>query len=79
VATQKKALPLYGGDHLYAHLQLAVVYALMGREKEAYAEAAEVMRIDPKFSLEAYARTLPYKDRKAIDDFVSASRKTGLK
>jgi adenylate cyclase len=79
VATHKKALQLYGADHLLAHLQLAGVYALMGREKEAHAEAAEVMRIDPKFSLESYAKTIPYKDQKKIDDLVSALRKAGLK
>jgi hypothetical protein len=28
------------------------MYAKMGREKEARAEAAEVLRIDPKFKLE---------------------------
>jgi adenylate cyclase len=79
VASFKKALQLYGADHLVAHLQLAGTYPLMGREKEAHAEAAEVMRIDPKFSLESYARILPYKDQKAIDDYVSALRKAGLK
>jgi adenylate cyclase len=79
VATYKKALQLYGADHLPAHVTLAGVYALMGREQEAHAEAVEVMRIDPKFSLESYARAIPYKDQKKIDDLVSALRKAGLK
>ena len=79
MATYKKALQLFGSDDLMAHLGLAGTYALMGREKEAHAEAAEVMRIDPKFSLESYARRLPYKDQKKIDDVVSPLRKTGLK
>jgi adenylate cyclase len=79
VASCKKALQLYGADHLLAHMQLARAYALMGREKEARAEAAEVLRIDPKFSVESYARRLPYKDQKLIDDEVSALRKAGLK
>jgi adenylate cyclase len=79
LAICKKALQLYGADHLLAHLVLAGTYALMGREKEARAEAAEVLRIDPKFFLESYARRLPYKDQKTIDDWVSALRKAGLK
>jgi len=79
VATYKKVLQLYGADHLMAHVSLTSTYALMGREKEAYAEAAEVMRIDPKFSAESFARRLPYKDQKVIDDLVSALRKAGLK
>jgi adenylate cyclase len=79
VATINKLLQLCGPDHLTGHLVLAATYVLMGREKEAYGEAAEVMRIDPKFSLESYARNLPFKDRKIIDDIVSASQKAGLK
>jgi adenylate cyclase len=79
VACYKKTLQLYGADHLTAHLFLASAYIYMGREKEAHAEAAEVMRIDPKFSVESYARRAPVKDQKALDDFVSALRKVGLK
>jgi adenylate cyclase len=79
VATYKKALQLYGADHLLAHIGLAITYALMDREKEAHAEAAEIMKIDPKFSLESYARRLPYRDQKVIDNVVSAIRKAGLK
>jgi len=62
-----------------AHLHMAGRYALMGREKEARSEAAEVLRIEPTFSAESYGRRLPYKDQKAKDDFVSALYKAGLK
>jgi hypothetical protein len=31
---------------------LAGIYIMMGREEEARAEAAEVLKINPKFSLE---------------------------
>jgi adenylate cyclase len=79
VASCKKALQLYGADHLLAHLALATTYSMMSREKEAHAEAAEVMRIDPKFSLEAWAKRSPYKDPKKRDNFMSALRKAGLK
>jgi len=79
VASYKKALHLYGADDLIVHLSLAVAYALMGHEKEARAEAAEVSRIDPTFSVESYARMAPYKDHKVIDDVVSAMRRAGLK
>jgi len=52
---------------------------MMGREKEARGEAAEVLRIDPTFSLESFARRLPYKDQKTVEDRVSAWHKLGLK
>jgi len=78
VACFKKTLQLYGKDHLSAHVSLVYTYVFMGREKEARAEAAEVLRIDPAFSAEAYGKRLGFKDQKAIDDRVSAWHKAGL-
>jgi adenylate cyclase len=79
VATFKKAIQVYGADHLFAHFGLATTYALMGREREAHAEAAEVLRIDPAFSLESWSRRLPLKDQKEIEFGSAAARKAGLK
>ena len=61
-----------------AHLGLAATYIALGREKEARAEAAEVLRINPKFSLDSYAKILPHKDRSETDRFIGALRKAGL-
>jgi len=52
---------------------------LMGREKEASAEAAEVLRINPKFSLDHFRKTVPYKNQAALDRIIAALRKAGLK
>jgi len=79
IATYKKVLHLYGSDHLMAHLGLAFTYGFMDREQEARSEGAEVMRIDPKFSLERYLKGLPSYDRSRIDRLASALRKAGLK
>ncbi len=62
-----------------AHVVLAATYAMMGSEKEAHNEAAEVMRIDPKFSLESYANRYTLKDQKAKDNYIAALYKAGLK
>jgi len=62
-------------DNVFAHLGLAGTYSLMGREKEARAEAAEVLRINPKFSLDDFAKIVP-KDQ---SEFTNALRKAGLK
>jgi hypothetical protein len=51
----------------------------MGREKEARAEAAEVLRINPKFSVDSYAKILLFKDQSENDRIVAALRKAGLK
>jgi len=53
-------------------------YVFAGREDEAHAEAAEVMRIDPQFSLERYAKMVPFRQA-LVDQFVEACRKAGLK
>jgi tetratricopeptide (TPR) repeat protein len=78
IAEYKKALTLEPDD-LFSHLRLAVTYVKLGRDMEAQAEAAEVLRIHPKFSLEHFAKTLPYKDQSVVDDFVACLRKAGLK
>jgi TolB-like protein/Tfp pilus assembly protein PilF len=76
IATYKKMLQHYP-DHLNGHLNLTATYALAGRQKEAEVEAAEVMRIDPKFFLKRYAKMMPY--RKAlVDELVQAWKKAGL-
>jgi adenylate cyclase len=77
IATYKKLLQREP-DYLPAHVSLAGIYVRVGRQEEAHAEAAEVMRIDPQFSLERYAKTLPM--RKAlVDQIVENLRKAGLK
>ena len=78
IATYKKELQFYGPDQLMAHLGLAGTYARMGREKEARSEGAEVMRIDPEFSLERFIKSLPY-DQSRKDRVADALRKAGLK
>lgn len=40
---------------MIAHAFLAACYSSLGRQTEAAAEADEVRRINPKFSLESYA------------------------
>ena len=65
-------------NNIFAHLHLAGIYIMMGREKEARAEAAEVLRINPKFSLGFWAKVLPYKDRSVTDNLINVLRKAGL-
>jgi len=64
---------------LFSHLHLAVCYVSLGREEQARAEATEVLRIHPKFSLEHFAKILPYKDQSVLDNMIARLRKAGLK
>jgi adenylate cyclase len=78
VSAYKKAIKL-APENIYPHIFLAATYIQMGREKEARAEAAEALRIDPKFSVDYLAKVLSYKDQSEIDKVVNAMRKAGLK
>ncbi len=58
-------------DIIFAHTFLASSYALMDKMEEAGAEAAEVLRIDPKFAVDYLSKRLPYKydvDRNRVWD-----------
>jgi adenylate cyclase len=74
----KKALPK-NPDDLIGRIALVVAYTSLGRESDARAEVAEVLRIDPKFSLEYAAKTWPYKKDADRDFVLNALRKAGLK
>ena len=78
VLAYKKAIQL-APDNVMPHSGLTVTYSQMGREKEARAEAAEVLRINPKFSVDSHVKIVPYKDQSQTDKIVNALRKAGLK
>jgi TolB-like protein/Tfp pilus assembly protein PilF len=78
IATYKKVLQIYGPDHLMAHIGLAAAYVRMSRENEARAEGAEILRIDPKFSIERYLKGSPM-DQARKERMADALRKAGLK
>ncbi len=78
IAAYKKALTR-NPNLLPAHVGLATIYSELGREEEARAEAAEVLRISPKHSLEVWRQRAPYKDPAVLERFLAALRKAGLK
>jgi adenylate cyclase len=66
-------------NSMMAHLFMAGFYSRAGRDEEARVEAAEVLRINPKFSLENFAKSVTYKKQEDVERTVSALRKAGLK
>ncbi|MDD1766796.1 MAG: tetratricopeptide repeat protein [Candidatus Methanomethyliaceae archaeon] len=74
----KKALQV-SPDNIMAHTALAATYSMMGRKNEARAEAEEVLRLNPKFSLDYFAKISVYKEQSVIDNIIDALRKAGLK
>jgi len=68
-----------GSNNLFAHVTATVAYGLCGREEEARATAAEVLRISPKFSLEKFAKNITFTNQVAKERAVDALRNAGLK
>ncbi len=66
-------------NSLFSRLFLAAAYSRAGRSEEAQIEAAEVLRINPKFSLEKFAKSMTYKNPEDVERTVNALRKAGLK
>ncbi len=58
---------------------LAVVYAELGRDKEARAEVAAILRISPGASLDLWRERFPYKNSADLDRYISGLRKAGLR
>jgi len=64
---------------LPAHLMLAAVYSELGQDADARKEAAEVLRLNPKFSLAVHKQRMPIKDPAVLERHIAALRKAGLK
>jgi TolB-like protein/cytochrome c-type biogenesis protein CcmH/NrfG len=66
-------------SNVLSRLALVSCYSLAGREEEAKAEAEQVLRINPKFSLERLAKTWPQKNQEVKKSYIDSLRKAGLK
>jgi adenylate cyclase len=62
----------------WPHLWLAGAYAQAGQLEEARAETAEVLRINPAFTIESWKRIVVFKDPKDLEHYVDGLRKAGL-
>jgi adenylate cyclase len=65
-------------NDLLARLMMTVVYSLSDRDKDAQAEAAEVLRIQPKFTLDKFKKKLTYKREVDRERFLGALHKAGI-
>ena len=65
-------------DSLLDRMMMAVVYSFSGRDEEARAEAAEVLRIQHKLTLKGFEKKLTYKREEDREKFLDALRKAGL-
>ena len=77
IAACKKAIEI-SPNLLIPHLILTSTYSLAGMETEARAQAKEVLRISPNFSVGSFSKIIPYKKKADKDRAGDALRKAGL-
>jgi len=65
-------------NDLLARMMMTVVYSLSGRDEEARVQAAEIVRIQPKFTLKNLEKKLTYKREEDREKLLGALRKAGL-
>ena len=73
----QKALPQYP-DTSVVQIGLAVCYSALNRKPEARKAVAEVLRLNPEFSLDLYSMTVPFKNQSDIEHHRDELRKAGL-
>jgi tetratricopeptide (TPR) repeat protein len=78
IAAHKKALQR-APDDILTHLALTTAYSWAGRLEEAHAQAAEVLRVNPKLSLEGQAKRLLSRTQEDRERYLEGLRKAGLK
>jgi adenylate cyclase len=64
---------------LAAHLTLAMAYSSSDKMDEAREASSEVLKLSPNFSVEHFAKSLPYKNEADREFMADALRKAGLK
>jgi len=65
-------------NHMISRVINAAVYGACGREEEARKEATEVLRINPKFTVDSFMGKTPYKNPSDRERVVQGLRKAGL-
>ena len=78
IAVLKKALKRTP-DHLLSLIGLTEAYSLADRMEEARVTAAELLRVNPKFSVANLEKKAPYKYKADLELAMDAMRKAGLK
>jgi adenylate cyclase len=65
-------------DHFMGNLGLTATYSMMGQMEDARKQATEVLRINPKYSVEQSAKKAPLKNPVYKEHYYEALRNAGL-
>jgi tetratricopeptide (TPR) repeat protein len=75
IAEYRKAVNV-DPDYRDAHVGLASIFAILGREEKARTEVAEILRIEPSFSIKKYTRYMYF--QVGLEPKIEGLRKAGL-
>ena len=78
LAAYKQVLNRYPDD-IRSLIGLVVTYSLLGREKEARAQATRVLKMEPKFNTEFFVKALPFKNNTDAKLLLDSLYKAGFK
>lgn len=67
-----------GRSSASGYLGLAAAHMLLGQEEKAHKYVKDVLKLQPKFSLEEYRKFLLFKEPRHTDFILSALRRAGL-
>ena len=65
-------------NDIFSHLLLAVTYIELGRDEEARASAAEMLKIKPNITLAWLSKMIPWKNKDHLNRLIGDLRKAGL-
>jgi len=78
IETCRKAVEMNPRD-LGALIPLVIAYSSLDRMEEARSAAQEVLKVSPNFSVEPFAKVIPYKNEADRQFVADALRKAGMK
>jgi adenylate cyclase len=77
IEAYKKAI-IISPDYLAAYFGMAACYSLLEQKEKARETVSEILRIDPNYSIEIMAKTIPFKQKIDLDNLLEAMRQAGL-
>ena len=64
--------------NIFAFEGLSICYGLLGQENESRAAAADILKLNPNFTIKFRVNSSPYKDRQLVDRWADVLRKAGI-
>ena len=77
IAACRKALDIDPED-ITTYRNMAAAYTVLGKDEEAHSATANVLRLEPDFTIREHFENMPWRDRDGMQRFMDALRRAGL-